>query len=298
MKRKVVKHGTATLTISLPIQWARKFSINHGDELEVEERGNRIIVKPFNEKLEKEIIVTIDAEENIPARRQIIIRYIAGYNKIIVKYKNKAVNTKIQEIVRDLLMGFEIIEQGNNYCVLKNVAKGIEEEFDVMFNRLIIITTSMLKDLNEAFNTKDLNIISGFITSEMSANKINLFCRRMLNTLGHKERETTALYSIVNQLEEITDLCLRISKYSINNKVSVSRDIINYLELLIQYFNLWHKSFIEHTDKHLMEIKKLEIKFLDLGPKVIEKCKPNESVVMHYLMSIQETIHPMTEEIF
>lgn len=297
MKRKVVKHGTATLTISLPIQWARKFAIKHGDELDIEERGNRIIIKPYNERLEKEIVVNIDLKENIP-RRLIVSHYIAGYNQIRVKYKHKEVNLLLQNIVRDLLMGFEIVEEGNNYCVLKNVARGIEEEFDVMFNRLFIISISMLKDVYDAFSKNDLSLISDSATPEGSANKVNLFCRRMLNSLGHKEKRATGLYFVVNQLEEVTDLCNKLSKYAVKNNLRISKDVLNYLHTLIQYVELWHKAFFEVSHSYMMEIKNFETKLLELGPKTIEKAKPHEAVVMHYLMSVHETVHPMTEEIF
>ncbi len=57
MRRKVVKLGPATLVVSLPSKWTKKFSINAGDELEMEEHNKNLIIsteKGIN--IEKEAI--------------------------------------------------------------------------------------------------------------------------------------------------------------------------------------------------------------------------------------------------
>ena len=44
MKRKVIQIADSTQLISLPRKWAQKFNIKKGDELEVEEHDNKIVV--------------------------------------------------------------------------------------------------------------------------------------------------------------------------------------------------------------------------------------------------------------
>ena len=39
MRRKVIKQGHNTLTITLPSSWVNKFNIKTGDELDVREQG-------------------------------------------------------------------------------------------------------------------------------------------------------------------------------------------------------------------------------------------------------------------
>lgn len=296
MKRKVVKHGNSTLTISLPIQWAKKFEIKSGDELDIEERGNKIIVKPYNEHTEKEYLVNINTTDYIP-KLITIIPYLNGYNKIKIKFKNRIEHEYLNTIIKDFFMGFEIIDQGKDYVVIKNIAKGIEEEFDIIFNRLIIITISMLKDIKEAFVKKDLSIISNARTSEMNANKINLFCRRMLNMIGHKERRATGLYAMATHLEQITDDCRELSDYAVKNKVIASKEIIEYLDGLIEKIELWYKAFNENHIDHVIKIKVLEKKLEYDTWKLIDECNKNEKVIAHYLAAIQETLHNMTEEL-
>ncbi len=295
MKRKVVKHGTATLTVSLPVQWVKKFNIKQGDELDVEERGNRVIVKPYNELSEKEIIIELERKEDF-LRRLIVIPYSLGYNIIKVRYKDREVLPKIQETISNYFMGFEIVEQNGHYCLIKNIAKGIEEEFDVMLNRLAIITIGMLKDIYDAFKTNRLSLISESRTSEMNANKINLFCRRMLNTIGHKDKTTTIVYNIVCYLEELTDEAHYLSEYAVLHKIKASKNVLNYLQDLIKQLELWYKAFNEYKPEHIIEMKKIEIKLQKEGINLLENSK--DVVVVHYLVAMQENIHHMSEGLF
>ncbi len=44
MKRKVVSHGPASLIISLPAGWVKRYNVRRGDELDVEEDGRTLRV--------------------------------------------------------------------------------------------------------------------------------------------------------------------------------------------------------------------------------------------------------------
>ncbi len=43
MKRKIIKQGNDTLTITLPRMWCDKFGVKAGDEVNVEENDNSLI---------------------------------------------------------------------------------------------------------------------------------------------------------------------------------------------------------------------------------------------------------------
>ena len=291
MKRKVVKHGTATLTISLPVEWVKKFNIKQGDELDVNEQGNKIIVKSYDDLTNKHVVVKIDEKDNFP-KRLVLPYYLAGYNSIKIVYKHIEIRHFLDEFVKGYLMGFEIVEEGSNYIVIKNVAKGIEEEFDILLNRLGLIAISMLKDIYSAFNQKDLSLLQGSAFSEMAANKIALFCRRMLNLVGHKTKNTTSVYFIVKILEDITDQENHMVNYVIKNKVEkISPEILNYIKDLIYQIELWHKVFVKYSNELVLESKKLERKMASEGHELIQTCSKDERLIMYYLLVIQRHLH-------
>jgi len=112
MKRKIVKQGTATMTISLPASWIKKFNLNVGDELGIEEVGNKIEIS--TEKAMGETKAEIDAEKlGDFTKTDLSHLYIAGYDEIIINFKDKEVLKQMQERVPDCI-GYEIIDQSVN----------------------------------------------------------------------------------------------------------------------------------------------------------------------------------------
>jgi len=51
MKRKIVQHGSSSLTITLPIKWVEKFGLKKGGELNVEENGPTLLISTGGRRL-------------------------------------------------------------------------------------------------------------------------------------------------------------------------------------------------------------------------------------------------------
>src|SRR3989338_9839204 len=88
MKRSVIQIANSTQLISLPRKWSQKYNIQKGDELEIEEQGNRLNVSINKgiELLSKEIDVTGLDRTTILYYLQSLYRM--GYDEIHVKFQN------------------------------------------------------------------------------------------------------------------------------------------------------------------------------------------------------------------
>src|SRR3989338_5912601 len=87
MKRKVVKQGAATLTISLPSKWGKKFDLKNGDELNLEEQGDALIVTNKNIKSLKQR--QIDISDLFPLINIALVKaYQHGHEEIKLVYNN------------------------------------------------------------------------------------------------------------------------------------------------------------------------------------------------------------------
>ena len=53
MKRKLVKQGTTTLMISLPSKWLKNNALNKGDEIEISDDQNGLIITKGAAKQQK-----------------------------------------------------------------------------------------------------------------------------------------------------------------------------------------------------------------------------------------------------
>ncbi len=61
MRRKIIKQGHNTLTITLPSKWAKNFNLKSGDEIEIIERDNGLFLS--TEKKQESNKVQIDIND-------------------------------------------------------------------------------------------------------------------------------------------------------------------------------------------------------------------------------------------
>ena len=82
MKRKVIKQGPATLMISLPSKWAKNIGLKQGDEVELIEKGNGLLISSGSVSEGKECLIEL---KNIKQWIKIILNQFGGLLKIFMK---------------------------------------------------------------------------------------------------------------------------------------------------------------------------------------------------------------------
>ena len=123
-------------------------------------------------------------------------------------------------------MGFEMIKEDDNHCVIKNVAKGIEEEFDVIFNRLIWTVVEFNKELSEVIKERNLEKVSEVINRDKQLTRFVLFSKRMLNKIGYKnDIKTRGMYSYCTLLEIASDDLKAVCIALLENKNLFGKDL-------------------------------------------------------------------------
>ena len=105
MKRKIVQHGSSSLTVSLPFSWAQKHGLSKGDEIEVEERGHSLIIHSKDKPTLSKATFVID-DKNKFLRRYIISLYKQGYDEIEICSEDGMPMEKIEDVLNEVL-GFE-----------------------------------------------------------------------------------------------------------------------------------------------------------------------------------------------
>jgi phosphate uptake regulator len=205
MKRKVNKVGQNTLTVSLPVKWVNKYGIRPGQEINVDEdkAGQLSIGLKKQVQTEKAKIHIDDPTKFL--RRTIHVPYRRGVDELEVTYTDPRTIKLVSDAITETI-GFEIVKQGNKYCIIKNVAAGLQEEFDVIFNRLFMIIKTMASNSAKALKTGDESLLEEVKTMEETAQKLVNFCCRELYNKGYKdETRTIFLYGVVRGLERVAD---------------------------------------------------------------------------------------------
>lgn len=235
MRRKVIKQGHNTLTVTIPTNWAQKNEISAGDDVFIEESDSSLsITKAENHKVLKEITVNIDGFNYFVLSRHLAHLYRTDYSKITILYSNdeiysdklgKYIGTK-DTIIRIIkrFVGAEIISQTSNKIEIECLIPQTEsdDELDKIERRIYYILKETLNELALAMN-KNFSVFSNAVYDyhDNVTKFINYYLRELyLSKKSEYEKKTGyAFYLLMETLiDQIRHLCESIDENGCSEK--------------------------------------------------------------------------------
>ena len=172
MKRRLIKQAKNTLTLSLPQQWTKRNKLNAGDELDVFEKETTLILSAEKKIGEYNFEIDIDTDNAWYIGQILRYCYFANFEKSRLFFHS----SKTMEIIREetqKLIGFEVIEQEKNFCVIKNISFEMEDEYSTLFRKVFLLTQQLFHSLRDE-NFKEMQ------TLHRDCLRFSLFCRRVI----------------------------------------------------------------------------------------------------------------------
>lgn len=284
MKRKVVQQGASTLMVSLPSKWARNFNLIKGDEVEIEEFNDKLVltVKPL--KANRETILSFTSEIESAIRVAIINAYRAGYDIIKINFENERQYNIIQQVVNEYTLGLEITKKIQNSCRLENITEPSEKQFDILFSKIFDGVSLMIQDTENRL--KDPSYHFDYEPQMIRTHKYDNFCRRVMARQGLLGGKASFYWNFLSILVHCPRELYHLNKYLDKNKVKYANaklfEKFNELLMLIRgaYYN-----------KDLTRIESLHELERDLIFKLIyseiEKGGRNGAILFHLGASIR-----------
>jgi len=262
MKRKVVLHGPSTLTVSLPTTWVKKFNIKKGDELEVEEQGRELKISTERDfTLDKKEFNIGDLEKLV--RVYITSSYVQGCDEISIKYKDISQVEKIRDFISRELIGFEIVKQNKDGCLIKNLATPNKDEFNIALRRIFLLLIDFSDECLDAIQKDDTKRLKNMWLMDCNINKFTNYCLRLLTKTGHINHKKIPLYYyFVKSLEEIADRYEDLCKFHLNNNKKASKEFISILKEINNHLNEFYNLFYKYDEKKI-EILISELKLVN-----------------------------------
>ena len=255
MKRKVIGLAKSTHVVSLPNSWLEQNNVKKGDEIEVHEKENSLVIEP--KKTEKTISVDVSGLDQ-HVKRFLNCVYKSGYDEIKVSYLRKEELDKIQEDVNDYLTGFEItkIDEESKKVTIKGLSRIEGKEFDNVLKRIFYIIKQTSSEL--ASGDFDKSVIE---KRDKEVNKYSDYCRRILNqneflSISSRYKRNPPLYFIVEQLEKIGDDFRDLARINeAKNITHVIRDVNDYFFMLYDFFYKFDRDRFNVFVKRRYELK-------------------------------------------
>jgi phosphate uptake regulator len=296
MKRKVIQIANSTQLISLPRKWSKQFGVMKGDELEVEEKGNKIIVST-------ERGVSIEKTElNIDSLAPMILRclvaiYKKGVDEVKINFSDPTLAYEIQKSIRKETVGYEIVDQGKNYCVVKQVS-GELGDFDAILRRTFLLLINMSNDCINTIKARDFERMNDVAFLEEANNRFTTTCRRLLNKKNPTSKFVGPLYYIIEELENLADQYKYLCQYIYKNKdkkIIIKPVVIKLFEKTHEMLRNYYKLYYKFDKNLLVEIGNTRKEIIKESHKLYEgKLDGINAITLHNLMTIVQKIFCLT----
>src|SRR3989344_6610532 len=154
MMRRLVRHGPATLIISLPADWVKSKGLKEKDEVEVSDRGNELVIKLKESKRKDSITADITHLDRTSIILLLQAIYRAGFSKVLLTFNSpETVHFRTKKkisfsaLIHYLLyrfVGFEISKETDNTIELTQISSIDQEEVEPMIKRTFILLNNMV----------------------------------------------------------------------------------------------------------------------------------------------------------
>ena len=243
MKRRVIQIADKTLVVSLPTDWVRQWGVKKGEEVDVVETGPRLIVSTAEPRMLKKGVVDVSNASERALRWLLSSLHKKGYDEIEIKVNDSQHASVIDQLLKDLFLGFAVVHRSGSSCIIRSLAKELDDQLQVIVRRAFLVTLSLADRSLELIRQKKYSELNNLLELEKQNNQLTNFCERILNKRGLDEpAKTSFLYVIMWNLEKIADEYKYICE-SANNKLSKqSVDVFAGVNsLLRRYYELFYK---------------------------------------------------------
>lgn len=290
MKRSAIQLAGKTIVISLPSKWVRKYNIIKGDELDIEQHDSSLTISCQNRETAKTGKIDISGANYSVAWHYIVSAYCSGYDELEIVFdkplmhdnRNNATikaSDAILKIVNNLI-GIEVVRQGKNFCLIKEVSKTQKDEFQNLLRRLFFLILSIGEDAVEALKNNDTQTLANVLLLEANVNKFSHYCLRTLNKFSSEQKEFAF---IIRSLEMISDkYCFLIKNSKFNKKM---------LELFSQLNNILRQFYETFYDTKTSKVIEFYNQMNDFKQPILKQKLENKHIFVDILDLAMESLN-------
>lgn len=322
MKRKIIRQGHNTLTITLPSEWVRKFNLKAGREIELVNRDNGLFISAERTDEDRKTEFNIDGMDIPTIWKYFMAVYREGYNEVYVrfspdiklespykffaehkldlKYKRQREKETALEFMHELVnrfIGFEIVDYGDNFVLVKDLSEPTLKEFENALRRVFLLIEQMTEETCEALKTGNTKMLLHIHDVDINLDKFHDYCIRILNKICNKEiKKTSLLFSVLFILELMGDEFKSISYHLLNDFSHSSFDnIIEVAESVREEFSTYYHLFYSFDKEKIIKVSKIDLDRYFKMLEIYKTANKNEREIFHHLRMIGKYINALHE---
>ncbi len=297
MKRKVIKQGNGTLTVTLPKKWTKKIGLKGGDEIDVDIEGNSVRIELLSENKFNQKSVNLEKIE-VSAARVLSSFYKQGYDDVRIFFEDNHAVKKIQDEVKNHLMNYEIVDQTPNSLHIKSLSTLNYSDFDTMLRKSFQVGLSLAKSSLDMIKQGKFDDLKDLLVLENANNRFTSYCHRLLVKKGYKDQKKTVfIYLLIWQQEKVVDNYKYMMQYLMKKKKVPPKKILDIHQEVNEFFELYYELFYKYDQKGLK-------KFNMMRQDLIKRChacfadKKIDSQLVYHLLEIVGDVFDLTGPLY
>jgi phosphate uptake regulator len=325
MKRKIIRQGHNTLTMTLPADWVKKLNLKAGDEIDLhEDFGSLVINGKQNNKFKS---TTIDiAGLSVPMLwRFFQSAYREGYDEIKIVYdtsirnyegpynyyasqfeysrmgenpvKKPALNL-ISELV-DRFVGMEIIDHEPGCIIVREMGEISSREFDSSLRRIFLLLLDLFDTIIEKITNNEVGDIS--ICKEIHMMDINVdrfidYCCRINNKIRDSsfQKNKPIMFSTLFLLELLGDEFKYIGTHLAKSKKNV-KEVLPFAENVKEHFETYYHLFYKFDKDSVVKFGENDFKIYNDHFKWKDSTNKDAQSIRGHYMQISKFIFCLME---
>jgi phosphate uptake regulator len=284
MKRRVIKQGHNTLTVTLPSDWVKNMNLKAGDELNICENGKSLTITGEQATQSRSITIKIDELSRSILWRFFQSAYREGFNEIRFEYderkrysdpytffvsqfdnniigeprsKKHAIDM-IQAMVNRFI-GLEIISHGKGYCIVHEMGEFSDKEYDNAVKRIFLLTEDFLNKIiltMKENKAPDMALCNTYYSIDRGIDKFVDYCCKINNRLGNtKSRSRQVMFATLYLFELLGDEIKYMGTDILVAKKPI-KEMLPAVEATLEHFKLYKDMFFDFDTEKAIKFGK------------------------------------------
>ena len=289
VKRKVIKQGHNTLTITIPSDWAQRFNLKAGDEIDLAERDNGLFISTEASDDSKQTVIDMKGLDLPTLWKYFMAVYREGYSEVKVEFdpdelydnpykfysahtldskygKRSKQHSPIEAInvMLNRFIGFAVIDTHKDYCIIKNMGEVSSKEFNSSLRRVFLLIQQMGEEINSCLKNGRTNHLNHAHDIDINIDKFHDYCIRVLNKTGFQDvKKSHLMFSTIYILELIGDEFKRAAHHilvdmkgkSFENIAPLAKMVIDQVESFYDFFYNFERKKIRDNSSNRRKSK-------------------------------------------
>lgn len=287
MRRKIIRQGNNSYTLTLPIRWIDEHRLKPGEEIEIVPEGDALRLQPVTGRDVPESTVEIDLQafRGETVRGILNQLYRHGFDRIQLLVKDEAQRKIVRQTTKETMLGFQLIEETERRIVVQNIAEPSEEKLDVILRRLFLTIAHEGERILAQLQAGKLNGPERAETRLLVDNYTNYIRRTIIRRHVGGPRGSYVLYYMASLLSLIAHSHYYLARYIEQEKLVVKdADILDLHEEVLALFRLVYENHYRNDFEKIDAINRRKAELQERIFGLLERKRGKLPVVLHYLM--------------